>query len=104
MRKSIALMAGEYISRLNVQPYNKDAWILEVTFQATHLKRAIDFVNSLTTYFVNMGLSREKNQTARNTIRFIDEQIAITTDSLFIAESSLQRFRQDRQLMDVRMF
>ncbi|HSV88410.1 MAG TPA: polysaccharide biosynthesis tyrosine autokinase [Bacteroidales bacterium] len=91
---------GEYVGNLQVQPHNEDAWILDVFFVATHLGRAKDFVNTLTSYFVEAGL-REKNQTALNTINFIDEQILVTTDSLRIAETNLLSFRRDNQLVDI---
>lgn len=90
----------EYVGSLHVQPHNEDAWILDVFFEATHLGRAEDFVNNLTSYFVEAGL-REKNQTALNTIEFIDEQILVTTDSLRVAETSLLNFRRDHQLVEV---
>jgi len=95
-----AVLAREYAERLTVAPHNRDAWILDVFFEATHLQRAKDFVNSLTTYFVAEGL-REKNMAALHAIRFIDEQIMVATDSLFQAETSLEQFRQDRRLADV---
>lgn len=95
-----AVLAREYSNRLTVAPHNRDAWILDIFFEATHLQRAKDFVNTLTTYFVADGL-REKNMAALHSIRFIDEQIMIATDSLFQAETSLEQFRQERQLADV---
>lgn len=97
-----AVLAREYAARLTVAPHNRDAWILDVFFEATHLQRAKDFVNTLTTYFVADGL-REKNMAALHSIRFIDEQIMVATDSLFQAETSLEQFRQERQLTDVGM-
>jgi len=90
----------KYVENLQVEPHNRDAWVLDVFFEATHQGRAEDFVNSLTTYFVKTGL-HEKNQMGLNTIRFIDEQILVTTDSLRIAESNLQNFRRDHQIVDV---
>jgi capsular exopolysaccharide synthesis family protein len=93
-------IADRYLSGLSVDPMGQGFSIVEVTFEATHLQRALDFINTLTSTYIQQGLN-EKNQTARNTIYFIDEQIAITTDSLFLAESNLQDFRQQHQLMDV---
>ena len=93
-------IAMEYSNRLTVEPHNRDAWILNVFFEATHLQRAKDFVNALTSYFIADGL-RDKNLEALNTIRFIDEQIMVATDSLFQAEASLEQFRQDRRLTDL---
>jgi len=90
----------EYAAALSVEPYDKTTWVLMVTFNATNLKRALDFVNMLNASFVNMGLE-EKNQSALKSIDFIDEQLALVQDSLEVAETRLQKFRQSQQLISV---
>ncbi len=98
----ISRLVPAYLSALNVEPMGQGFSIVEVTFQATSLQRATDFLNILANTYIQKGLD-EKNQTAVNTILFIDEQIALTSENLDMAESSLQEFRQDRQLVDMSM-
>ncbi len=93
-------LVSEYRSKISVEPLNPDVSIVEVTFEAANASKADDFLNRLTENYIYQGLD-EKNQIALNTIRFIDQQIDVTTDSLYLAESSLQEFRSKHQLMDI---
>jgi capsule polysaccharide export protein KpsE/RkpR len=43
----------------------------------------------------------EKNQTAVNTIKFIDNLLMEITDSLASAESNLMQFRQSNKIIDI---
>ncbi len=97
---SLRSLVSQYRSMITVEPLNPDVSIVEVTFEATNAERASDFLNRLTENYIYQGLD-EKNQIAHNTIRFIDQQIDVTTDSLYLAESSLQEFRSKHQLMDI---
>ncbi len=97
---SFGSLVSRYRSKISVEPLNPDVSIVEVTFEATNAQRASDFLNRLTENYIFQGLD-EKNQIAHNTIRFIDQQIDVTTDSLYLAESSLQEFRSKHKLMDI---
>ncbi len=99
---NMSSLPGRYISSLNVSPLNEDVSIIRLSFQATHPDRAIDFLNNLSEVYVRQNLL-EKNITAENTIRFIDQQIGVISDSLFMAQSTLEEFRQSNQMMDVGM-
>ena len=98
----VSTLAGRYLSSLSVSPLNDEVSIVQVVFEATNAQRAVDFLNTLTEVYIRQSLL-EKNTIAENTIHFIDDQIAITSDSLFLAESTLQEFRQREQLMDMNM-
>ncbi len=93
-------LVREYAGALSVKPFDKTTWVLKASFNATNLKRAKDFLNSLNASFVNMGLE-EKNQTALNAIAFIEEQLSLVQDSLVVAETRLQKFRQSEKLISV---
>ncbi len=93
---------SHYLSNLRVDFMGEGYSIVDVFFTATNKQRAIDFLGRLSDTYIRQNLE-EKNQTAKNTIRFIDDQLAMTSQSLHEAETSLQVFREDRQLMDVSM-
>jgi len=97
---SLASLVSKYRSKTSVEPLNPDVSIVNVSFEAASAERAIDFLNKLTESYIRQGLD-QKNQTALNTIDFIDDQIDVTTDSLHMAESSLEDFRAEHQLMDI---
>ncbi len=93
-------LTSTYAGGLKVEPVGPGYSIVEISFKATNEQRATDFADRLTAQYIEENL-REKNKIALNTIAFIDEQIAITSESLSMAETGLQDFRQDRQLIDV---
>ncbi len=99
---NMSSLPGKYISSLNVSPLNEDVSIIRLSFQATHPERATDFLNNLSEVYVRQNLL-EKNNTAENTIRFIDQQIGVISDSLNMAQTTLEEFRQTNQMMDVGM-
>jgi capsular exopolysaccharide synthesis family protein len=59
-----------------------------------------DYINKLMEVYIRTGLE-EKNQTAINTINFIDEQLAMVVDSLNQAESKMQTFKTRSKMMEV---
>jgi len=97
---SLSALTARYVSALSVSPLNNEVSIVQLSFQATNPERAIDFLNTLTEVYVQQSLY-EKNIIAENTIQFIDMQIGVISDSLVLAESSLEDFRLRNQLMEV---
>ncbi len=49
--------------------------------------------------YIRQGLE-EKNQTAINTVNFIDQQLGVIDTSLQVAEMNLQNFRLANKLVD----
>ena len=93
-------LTNRYKRALNVSPMGQNFSIVEVNFEATNLERGLDFVNMLADTYLEQNLA-EKNQTSQNTIEFIDEQLEEVTMSLDEAETRLQEFREDEQLLDI---
>lgn len=83
-----------------IEPINREASIVEISLQSNNVQKASDFLNALTTEYLERSLEK-KNQIATNTILFIDEQLLGITDSLQIAESDLQQFRTTNEVMDL---
>ena len=71
-----------------------------LSFSAPNPQLAADYLNKLMEVYIRQGLE-EKNQTAINTVNFIDEQLGVIDTSLQQAEMNLQNFRLDNKLVDV---
>jgi tyrosine-protein kinase Etk/Wzc len=89
-----------YQKRLTIEEYNLDASILTISFQATNLQIANDFVDMLTSTFIRQNLHL-KNQIAQNTVDFIENQLVLTSNNLAASEGKLQSFREEQQLVNI---
>ncbi len=92
-------LAKEY-NKFTVEPINKESSIVQITMTGMNPRKTADFLNALTNEYMKRSLDR-KNMEATGTIRFIEEQMLGITDSLQLAESNLQRFKQLHKIMDV---
>lgn len=88
------------LSGYTIEPINREASIVEISMKSTNSQKAADFLNSLTTSYLQRSLEK-KNQIATNTINFIDDQLLGITDSLQMAESNLQQFRTTNEVMNL---
>jgi capsular exopolysaccharide synthesis family protein len=93
------LLTSQFLD-LKIEPINKEATVLGISFKNKNKHKAIDFINTLTNTYINGDLE-EKNQIATNTIRFIDDQLSGITDSLHVVETQLQDFRTINKIMNV---
>ena len=93
-------LLNDYMENLDIEPMGRDYSIVEVFFQATNRQRAFDFVNSLTSTYLQQNLE-EKNQTAVNTEDFINSELEKVTASLEETEVILQNYREKHQVMEV---
>jgi tyrosine-protein kinase Etk/Wzc len=90
----------EYQSNLVVEPISPTASILNLTLRGTNYYRTTDFLNTLTSVFLDHNLQK-KNNAAASTVSFIDAQISGFKDSLSSAEANLKNFRTTNQVMDL---
>lgn len=93
------VLAQEY-NKFTVEPINKESSIVQITMTGMNPRKTADFLNALTKEYMGRSLDR-KNMEATNTIMFIDGQMLGITDSLQLAETDLQQFKQMNQVMDV---
>lgn len=93
-------LVESYQARVKIRPIVRQATILELTIEATNVQKAQAYLNRLLEVYIERGLE-EKNQTAINTIKFIDSQLEAIQDSLVMAEYDLERFRVNNKVMDV---
>ncbi|MCF1750133.1 polysaccharide biosynthesis tyrosine autokinase [Mariniradius sp. RY-2] len=76
------------------------ASVLGLMLNTSHPQKGADYLNTLMEVFLDMELE-EKNRMARNTVEFIDSQIAGVSDTLSYFENNLQSFRSSNRTYDI---
>jgi tyrosine-protein kinase Etk/Wzc len=74
--------------------------ILEISMQTSNKAKAQDIINTLMENYITRELNL-KNQTAINTIEFIDEQLIEIKQELVFTETELEAFRSDNNILDI---
>jgi len=74
--------------------------ILTVSIETQNIEKGKRFLNTLMDYYMKRSVSK-KNEIARETISFINEQIKEVSDSLRESEKKLEQYRSSEELMDV---
>ncbi len=93
-------VASNYASRLTVAQQSKYSSLISLSVSGGMVEKEINFLNKLTDSYIQYGLD-EKNEITVNTIRFIDDQLAKTTDSLKNSANQLEQFRNKENLVVV---
>lgn len=93
-------MANQYRSKLSVTPIEEDASMVTLTTSGNVPQQEADYLNTLMEVYLEFGLEY-KNQTAAQTLEFIEDQLTTISDSLRIAESNLESFRLTNKLIDI---
>lgn len=75
--------------------------VLFISISGNNPHQISDFLNKLMEGYIEKGL-QDKNETAKRTVEFIDNQLAILNDSLQDAEEKLQDFRLENKLIDLK--
>jgi capsular exopolysaccharide synthesis family protein len=93
-------LANAYRGKLGVNPIDKDATLVNLSASGYVVEQEVDYLNKLMEIYLNQGLE-DKNQIADSTIKFINRQLELISDSLKIAEEKLQNFRLENKLVDL---
>ena len=93
-------LANWYKNNLQVSPLNKTATILTLSLELNHRKKGEDYLNKLMEVYLERELL-EKNQTAANTVFFIDQQLSGITDSLSYIEDRLEAYRSNNNVFNL---
>ncbi len=95
-------LTEEYRKDLVIQPITPEASILSIQLERACVAKEIDFLNNLSSEFINGGLD-EKNEMAINTIDFIDSELRNVKDSLDRSENLLSKFKDQHQIVDLQL-
>ncbi len=94
------VLANQYRSKLSVQPIKEDATLVTLAVSGPAPVQEAEYLNKLMELYNLQGLEY-KNETARKTIEFIDEQLGLISDSLYNAENSMENFRLENRFVDL---
>jgi tyrosine-protein kinase Etk/Wzc len=97
---NLAALANAYRSRLSVNPIEEDASLVTLTTSGFVPQQEADYLNKLMEVYIEFGLEL-KNQTAGQTLIFIDNQLNQISDSLKKSEATLENFRLTNKLIDL---
>lgn len=93
-------IANQYREKLTVTPIETDASLVTLSVSGSVPEQEADYLNRLMDAYLQYGLDN-KNQTADSTIKFIDIQLGIISDSLMVAEEKLENFRLKNSFIDL---
>ena len=94
------LLANSYRSKLSVTPIEEEASLVTLSTSGFVPEQEADYLNKLMDVYIQFGLDF-KNQTAAQTMDFIDNQLGTISDSLHLAEGDLESFRLVNRLIDI---
>lgn len=93
-------LAKLYQSRVTINLVDKNASLISLSSTGESAEQEADYLNKLIQTYISQSLE-EKNQIAKNTINFIDDQLFGMRDSLKKAEVNLRNFRVENRILDV---
>lgn len=98
---SLNALTNQYRQKLEIEANDeRSGSILYLSLSGLSAEQEADYLNKLMEVYIRQGLD-EKNQTAINTVDFIDQQLGVLNTSLQQAEMNLQNFRLDNNLINV---
>ncbi|HEX2395417.1 MAG TPA: GNVR domain-containing protein, partial [Bacteroidales bacterium] len=93
-------LVNRYRAGLSVEVNDEKGSILTLSLTGPNKDQICDYLNKLSQVYIQSNLD-EKNTTSSNTIRFIDQQLRETIDSLQIAGVRLQNFRSANRIINI---
>ena len=90
----------EYTSKLEVDTEEGASNLINVGLIDTHPKKAADYLNELSTVFIQFGLI-EKNKRSASTVKFIDNQLTGVIDTLNETGRNFTSFRSENQIINI---
>lgn len=89
-----------YQSNLSVSTTSKTSSVITLDLKTTVPRKGIDFLNDLIRVYNDAGL-QDKNQTAANTVRFVDGRLDSISGELNAVELQLEQFMQSHSMADL---
>ncbi len=93
-------LTDRYLKRLNIETVSKKSTILELKVTDPVPEKAGDFLNKLTEVYMRTGVEH-KNELARNTLKFIDDQLALVSQQVDTSERSVEQYKSTIGIADM---
>ncbi len=97
---NLDLLASKFQSGFRSYKTGENTSIVRLNITGENSTKNIEFLNELSSVFIQNNLDK-KNQIATNTIRFIEEQLELISDSLSEKGTELSLFRTMNQIQSV---
>ncbi|MCC6383776.1 MAG: polysaccharide biosynthesis tyrosine autokinase [Bacteroidia bacterium] len=97
---SYSKIFGILDENLNIEPLNKDASIVVMSYNDNIPQRAVDILNGIGNEYINLDI-KDKASVASLTLKFVEEQLAATTAQLEVIEQELQSFKEKNKTVDL---
>ncbi len=98
--ESPEILANTYRSALKVESVEDYASVFNLSFEGYSPQQGVDYLNTLMRMYILQGMEW-KSRAADNTIQFIEAQLGLISDSLKIAENSMEDFRLNNRFVDL---
>ena len=93
-------LTNTYRSSLKVEPVKEYASVFTLSFNGYSPQQGADYLNTLMKLYIVQGMEW-KSRAADNTINFIEAQLGLISDSLRLAENSMESFRLNNRFVDL---
>lgn len=98
--ESLPSLANSYRSSLKVEPVKEYASVFTLSFDGYSPSQGSDYLNTLMKLYILQGMEW-KSRAADNTINFIEAQLGLISDSLRLAENTMEDFRLNNRFVDL---
>jgi capsular exopolysaccharide synthesis family protein len=98
--RNLNKLTNDIIGNLTAEPMEKDANIIVLTYKDVLPLRAIDVLNTLGKVYIELDVE-SKATVAALTLKFVEDQLNNTGDSLNISEEELQSFKEKNKTVDL---
>ena len=98
--ESPAVLANSYRNSLKVEPVNEYATVFNLSFDGYSPQQGVDYLNKLMRLYILQGMEW-KSRAADKTIEFIEAQLGLISDSLRLAENTMENFRLNNRFVDL---
>ncbi|MHA6249442.1 GumC family protein [Pontibacter sp. CAU 1760] len=93
-------LTEHYLNKLSVAPITQNSNIVQLSVAGPSIEKEKEFLSMLTQVYIGND-QLKKSQFGLNTIKFIDNQLDIVSDSLKKVEGTLKSFRSNNQIIDI---
>lgn len=97
---SINKLTSEIQENLKINPTDRDANIISLTYSDNDADRAVDIINTICKTYIQMDVE-DKTSVASLTLKFVDEQLAGTSSVLSGIENQLQAFKEKNKTVNL---
>jgi capsular exopolysaccharide synthesis family protein len=98
--RNLNKLTNDIIGNLTAEPMEKDANIIILTYKDVIPVRALDVLNTIGKVYIDLDVEN-KATVAALTLKFVEDQLNNTGDSLNISEQQLQSFKEKNKTVDL---